>query len=58
MARKPQIWMRFIAALILAALALWGGGLGAHFLIAIIALIVFALVAFDISTRRQNLLVS
>ena len=54
MARKPQVWPRLAAAVILAVLALWGGGLGAPLLVAIIALIIIALVALDISRRLNN----
>ena len=54
MARKPQVWPRLAAAGILAVLAVWGGGFGAPLLVAILALIVITLVAFDISKRLRN----
>jgi len=45
---KPQIWMRLAATVILVILALWGGGLGAPLLVTIVALLIIALVAFDL----------
>ena len=58
MARKPQVWPRLAAAVILAVLAVWGGGLGAPLLVSIIALIIIALVALDISKRLRNQAIS
>ena len=58
MARKPQIWTRLAAAVVLVGLALWGGGLSAPLLVAAIAITIMVLVAMDISRRLRNPLIS
>ncbi len=58
MARKPQVWTRLVAAVILAALAFWGGGLSAPLLIATVASIIIVLVGLDISRRLHNPLIT
>jgi low temperature requirement protein LtrA len=54
MARKPQVWVRVAAAAILVVLALWGGGLNAPLLVALISLTFAALVGIDVATRLRQ----
>ena len=54
MARKPQVWTRILAVVALAALGLWGGGLGAPLLITTIEIIIIVLVGLDVSQRLRN----
>ena len=54
MSRQPQISFRLIGALILIALAIWGGGLGAPALAGIVAIIIVILVGLDITWRLRN----
>ena len=54
MARLPQVWTHLAAALVLVALALWGGGLGTPLLVAVIAMIIIVLVGLDISSRLRS----
>lgn len=54
MAHKPQFWPRVTAAVVLAALALWGGGLSAPLLVASIVGLIIILVGLDISRRLRN----
>ena len=54
MARKPQVWPRIVAVVILAALALWGGVLGTPLLIAVVAVLIISLVGLGISRRLRN----
>jgi len=50
-ARKPQIWSRIAAAVVLVGLAFFGNGLGAAALIAVVAGIFLVLVGIDIYQR-------
>ena len=54
MARKPQFWARLVAAGLLVALAIWGGGLGTPLLVISIAMIFIILVGLDLSSRLRN----
>ena len=54
MARKPQIWTLLMGAVVLVALALWGGGLSAPLLVAAIAITIIVLVGLDIASRLRN----
>jgi low temperature requirement protein LtrA len=54
MARKPQAWVRVAAAAILVVLALWGGGLHALLLVALISLTFAALVGIDVAARLRQ----
>jgi len=54
MTRQPQILPRLLGALVLIALALWGGGLSAPLFVALLASVIIILVVFDISRRLQN----
>jgi len=57
MARRPQVWSRIIAAVLLVVLAIWGGGLGTPVLVITIASIFFILIGLDVFQRVRNLLV-
>jgi low temperature requirement protein LtrA len=54
MARKPQVWARIVAAALLVALAIWGGGLGTPLLVISIAIIFIILVGLDLSSRLRK----
>ena len=54
MSRKPQVWGRVAAAVFLAALALWGGGLNAPLLLTLIVLCFVVLVAADVHARLKR----
>jgi low temperature requirement protein LtrA len=57
MARKPQVWARIVAAVLLVVLAIWGGGLGAPLLVISIAIIFIILIWLDLSSRLRKPLV-
>jgi len=54
MSRRPQGRLRVVGALLLVALAIWGGGLSAPLLITIVAAILVGLVGLDVTWRLRN----
>jgi low temperature requirement protein LtrA len=53
MARRPQLWIRTISAIVLGGLALWGGQLGVGLLVALVALVFLVQVGLDIYARLR-----
>jgi low temperature requirement protein LtrA len=54
MSRVPQVLLRSLGALVLIVLAIFGAGLAVPLFVALVASVIVALVAFDISCRLRN----